>query len=186
MTSSGFLRLKGPILIKTSLGYQRFMQPDARGDWALVVCTYMYVYYGSIKLHFRIYAKFLCLLCSITLKRKKEIWLGPTTKTHTPTENATEESDNPKTSLIISITQRLRTDWGRQVVLTTAIRLVWWNGFWGCQASHSPQWQSDQLMQDIYTTTIFISLYKDFNHDKNNISKSDQKLLIYEYIATIF
>ena len=36
-----------------------------------------------------------------------------------------------------SITQRLRTNLRRSVGVTTATQLVWLNGFYGCQPSHS-------------------------------------------------
>ena len=43
-----------------------------------------------------------------------------------------------------SITQRLRTDLGRSVGVTTATQLVWLNGFYERQPSHSPQQQCNQ------------------------------------------
>ena len=47
--------------------------------------------------------------------------------------------DNTETLQKSSITQRLRTDLGRSVVVTTVIRPVWLNQFTGSQPSHSPQ-----------------------------------------------
>ena len=71
-------------------------------------------------------------------KKKNEIWLSPMTKTLIRTENSTtnwQHKDATKTS----ITQRLRTDLGRSIGVTTAIQLVWLNRFTGIQPSHKPQ-----------------------------------------------
>ena len=46
------------------------------------------------------------------------------TKALTPTEHSKKQSDNTKTPQKISITQRMRTDLGRSVGLTTATQLM--------------------------------------------------------------
>ena len=43
-------------------------------------------------------------------EKKEEIWLGPMTKTPTPTEKSKKQRDNTKNATKPSITQRLRTD----------------------------------------------------------------------------
>ena len=64
-----------------------------------------------------------------TLEKKEEIWLSPMTKAHKPTEKSKKQRDNTKNAIKITppITQRLRTDIGRSVKVTTAIPLVWIN-----------------------------------------------------------
>ena len=52
--------------------------------------------------------------------------------------------DNTKTPPKISITQRLGTDLGRSVGVTTVIQLVWLNRFTGTQPSHLPQQPCNQ------------------------------------------
>ena len=47
------------------------------------------------------------------------------TKAHTPTEMSKGQSDNTNNATKSSITQRLRTDLGRSVGVTTATQLVW-------------------------------------------------------------
>ena len=56
-------------------------------------------------------------------------------KTPIPTENSKTNGQN-KNVTKTSITQRLRTDLGRSVWVTTAIKLVWLNMFTGTQPSH--------------------------------------------------
>ena len=51
-------------------------------------------------------------------------------------KSPTKESDNTKTPPKSSITQRLRTDLGQSVGVTTATQLVWLNQFRGSQPSH--------------------------------------------------
>ena len=46
--------------------------------------------------------------------KKKEIWLSPMQNAHTQTEKSKKHRDNIKTPPKSSITQRLRTDLGRQ------------------------------------------------------------------------
>ena len=58
------------------------------------------------------------------LWEKEEIWLNHITKALTPTENSKKQSDNTKTPPKYSITQRLRTDLGRTVGVTTVTKLV--------------------------------------------------------------
>ena len=62
------------------------------------------------------------------------------TKAPTPTEKSKKQHDNAKTS----ITQRLRTDLGRSVIVTAVIPLVWLNRFTSAQPSHLPQQPSNQ------------------------------------------
>ena len=61
------------------------------------------------------------------------------TKTHTPTEKSKKQRDNTKTPPKILITQRLRTDLGQSVGVTTATQLVWLDRFTGSQPYHSLQ-----------------------------------------------
>ena len=49
-----------------------------------------------------------------------------------------KQRDNTKTPSKTSITQRLRTDLGRSVDVTTATPLVWLNRFMSAQLSHQP------------------------------------------------
>ena len=55
-------------------------------------------------------------------RKKEEVRLSPMTKAPIPTENS-------KPPLKTSISQRLRTDLGRSVGVTTFIQLVWLNRF---------------------------------------------------------
>ena len=55
------------------------------------------------------------------------------TKTHTPTEESKKQRDNRKTRTKTLITQRLRTDLGRSVGVTTVTPLVWLNRFTGAK-----------------------------------------------------
>ena len=57
------------------------------------------------------------------------------TKTPIPTENSKTNGQH-KNATKTSITQRLRTDLGRSVGVTTVIKLVWLNRFTGTQPSH--------------------------------------------------
>ena len=57
-------------------------------------------------------------------KKEEEIFLSPLTKTPTSTENSKKKRDNTNTPPKTSITQRLRTDLGRSVGVTTATQLV--------------------------------------------------------------
>ena len=50
------------------------------------------------------------------------------TKAPTPTEMSKGQSDNTNNATKSSITQRLRTDLGRSVGVTTATQLVWLTG----------------------------------------------------------
>ena len=59
------------------------------------------------------------------------------TKTPLPTENSkTKGQHKNATGANTSITQRLQTDLGRSVGVTTATQLVWLNQFTGTQPSH--------------------------------------------------
>ena len=68
-------------------------------------------------------------------REKKEFWLCPMTKYLIPTENSKINGQH-KTPPTTSITQRLQTDLGRSVGVTTVIQLVWLNRFTGTQPSH--------------------------------------------------
>ena len=70
--------------------------------------------------------------------KKEEIWPSPMTKAPTPTEMSKGQSDKQTTPQKSSIKQRLRTDLGRSVGVTTATQLVWLTWFTG-PPSHSPQ-----------------------------------------------
>ena len=85
----------------------------------------------------RLYSSSLpCLYCPFCLgrplvlsrfcfqKKKEEIWLSSITKTPTPTEISKGQSDDANNATKSSITQRLRTDLGRSVGVTTAAKLV--------------------------------------------------------------
>ena len=61
-------------------------------------------------------------------EKKEEIWLSPMTKAPIPTEMSKGQSDNTNNATKSSITQRLRTDLGRSVGVTTATQLVWLTG----------------------------------------------------------
>ena len=60
-------------------------------------------------------------------EKKEEIWLSPMTKTPTTTEKfkKKKQRDNTNTPPKPFITQRLRTDLGRSVGVTTVTQLVW-------------------------------------------------------------
>ena len=58
------------------------------------------------------------------------------TKAPTPTEKSKKQSENTKMPQSTSITQLLRTDLGRAVVITIATQLVWLKRFMGFQSSH--------------------------------------------------
>ena len=59
--------------------------------------------------------------------KKEEIWLSPMTKAATPTEMSKGQSDKPNNATKSSIKQRLRSDIGRSVGVTTSTQLVWFN-----------------------------------------------------------
>ena len=71
-------------------------------------------------------------------EKKEDIWLSPMTKAPTPTEKAKKQRDNTQAPPKTLITQRLRTDLGRSVGVTTATQLVWLNRFTGSQPSNNP------------------------------------------------
>ena len=68
--------------------------------------------------------------------KKEEIWPSPMTKAPTPTEKSKKQRDNTNNATKTLITQRLRTDLGRSVGVTTATPLVWLNQFTSVQPSH--------------------------------------------------
>ena len=66
------------------------------------------------------------LRTSSAIPREKGRYLTqPMTKAPTPTGNQKKQRGNTKTSPKTSITQRLRTDLGQPVGVTTATQLVW-------------------------------------------------------------
>ena len=65
------------------------------------------------------------------------------TKAPTPTEMSKGQSDNTNNATESSIKQRLRTDLGWSVGVTTATQLVWLTWFTG-PPSHSPQQPCNQ------------------------------------------
>ena len=60
--------------------------------------------------------------------KKEEIRLSPMTKARTTTEMSKGQSDNTNNATKSSITQRLRTDLGRSVGITTVTQLMWLTG----------------------------------------------------------
>ena len=61
---------------------------------------------------------------------------SPMTKASTPYEKSNKQRGNTKTPPKTSITQRLRTDFGRSVGVTTLNPLLRLNRFTGAQPSH--------------------------------------------------
>ena len=57
-------------------------------------------------------------------------------KAPTPTEKSKKQRDKTNTPPKTTITQRLRTDFGRSVRVTIATQLVWLNWVTGSQPSH--------------------------------------------------
>ena len=89
--------------------------------YALVI---IYVWEHRVNLNYRIvWWKFTKL--GRDKEKKEEIWLSPMTKAPTPTEMSKGQSDNTNNATKNSIKQRLRTDLGRSVGVTTATQLVW-------------------------------------------------------------
>ena len=77
------------------------------------------------------------MLCAYYEEKKEEIWRIPMTKTTTPTETSKKQSDNTqKNANKTSITQRLRTDLGWSVGVTTVCILVWFILFTGSKPFH--------------------------------------------------
>ena len=73
-----------------------------------------------------------------TLPLKNSIQKAPT-----PAQMSKRQSNNTKNATKSSITQRLRTDLGRSVGVTTVTKLVWLTGL-RAQPSHSPQQPCNQ------------------------------------------
>ena len=67
------------------------------------------------------------------------------TKAPTPTEMSKGQSDNTKTPQKSSIKQRLRTDLGRSVGVTTATQLVWLTGL----RAHLPTPRNGRVIERI-------------------------------------
>ena len=72
-------------------------------------------------------------------EKKEEIWLSFNTKAPLQTEKSNRQSGNTKTPPKTSITQRLRTDLGLSVGITTVIQLLWLNRFAGRPTFPLPQ-----------------------------------------------
>ena len=94
------------------------------------------------------------------------------TKAPKPTEMSKGQSDNTHNATRSSIKQRLQTDLGRTVGVTTANQLVWLTGL-RAKPSHSPQQpcnQKDKHLQ-IYKLT---SLYRQqtYSHPKRRGHKN--------------
>ena len=77
------------------------------------------------------------------LEKREEIWLSPMTKAPTPTEMSKGESDITNNATKSSIKQRLRTDLGRSVGVTTATQLVWLTGL----RAHLPTNHNSRLIK---------------------------------------
>ena len=69
-------------------------------------------------------------------EKRDGICLGPMTKDHRQIQKKQRLNDNTKTPSKTSITQLLRTDFGRSVGVKIATQLVWLNAFTGFQPSH--------------------------------------------------
>ena len=80
---------------------------------------------------------------SLLREKKRRNLTHYMTKALIPTEMSNGQSDNIKTPPKSSITQRLRTDFGRSIAVTTANQLVWLTGI-PTQPSHSPQQPCNQ------------------------------------------
>ena len=89
------------------------------------------------------------LLCPVQ-EKKEEIWLCLMTKAHTPTEMSKGQSDNINNATKSSITQRLRTDLGRSVGVTTATQLVWLTGL----RAHLPTNHNSRVIKRTYISKI--------------------------------
>ena len=65
------------------------------------------------------------LRLSKILGEKEEIWLIPMTKAPSPAEMSKGQNDSTNNATKSSISQRLRTDLGRSVGVTSATQLEW-------------------------------------------------------------
>ena len=81
------------------------------------------------------------------------------TKAPTPEEISKGQVTTQTTPQKSSITQRLWTDSGRSVRVTTATRLVWLTGLWA-QPSHSPQQPCNQ--KDTHLIFFYNFFYIDY------------------------
>ena len=68
------------------------------------------------------------------------------TKAPTPTEMSNGQGDNMNNATKSSIKQRLRTDLGRSVGVTTATQLVWLTGLW----THLPTPRNSRVIKRTY------------------------------------
>ena len=64
------------------------------------------------------------ILVNFLEENREKIWLSHMTEALTPTEKSKKQCDNTKTQPK-SITQRLRTDLGRSIVVTTGRQFDW-------------------------------------------------------------
>ena len=80
--------------------------------------------------------RYIYFLTILTQEQKDEIWLSPMTKALISTENSEMQRDYTKTPPKLSTSQRLRTDFKRSVIVTTATPLVWFNRFTSAQPSN--------------------------------------------------
>ena len=81
------------------------------------------------------------------------------TKAPTPTEMSKGQSDNANNATKSSITQRLRTDLGRSVGVTTATQLVWLTGL----RAHLPTNRNNRLIKRTHTKYfMLVHLSKNF------------------------
>ena len=92
------------------------------------------MYHFELKFGLRVYEK-LYSIDFVYREKKGEICLDPLTKALIPTEKFKKQNENTKTPPKTSITQRLRTDLGWSIGVTTAIQLVWLNRFTGSKNS---------------------------------------------------
>ena len=69
-------------------------------------------------------------------EKKEEIRLIPMSKAPSSTEKHKTQRDNTKMQPKPFVSQRMRTDFGRSVGVTTATQLVWLNRLMGSQPSH--------------------------------------------------
>ena len=81
-------------------------------------------------------------------RKQDEIWLSPITKEPIYQQKCQKDKLTTQTKpQKSSITQRLRTDWGRSDVNTTATELVWLSGL-RAQPSHSPCNEKDTHLKN--------------------------------------
>ena len=104
----------GPFEFRTSLG-TFILLTTLKHHHRLKHCSFSYIAANEIMINFWYSQK----------DKKGEIWLSPITKAPTSKEISKKQRDNIKNGPTTSITQRLRTDLGRSVVVTTAAQQLW-------------------------------------------------------------